>query len=103
VGALATVSLCQVTNLADTLKTLKEKNFWIYGADGTAQEDIHQTTFAGPICLVIGSEGKGIRPLVKKQCDHLVKIPMHSALDSLNASVATGVILFEIVRQRARS
>lgn len=100
VGAMAMISLCQVTNLSDTLKRLKDENFWIYGADGNAEQDIHSTNFSGATCLVIGSEGKGIRPLVKKQCDHLVKIPMHSSLDSLNASVATGVILFEMVRQR---
>jgi len=100
VGATAMITLCQVTNLADTLKQLKKENFWIYGADGSAETDIYQNDMGGSVCLVIGSEGKGIRPLVRKQCDHLVKIPMHSALDSLNASVAAGVILFEIIRQR---
>ncbi len=101
-GAMALVNFCQVTNLSDTLQQLKEKNFWIYGADGNADQTVHSCDFQGAICMVIGGEGKGIRPLVKKNCDFLVSIPMHSSLDSLNASVAAGVILFEVVRQRSK-
>lgn len=100
-GAIAMVNFCQVTNLSEALLQLKKNNFWIFGADGNAAKTIHSSDFQGPICLVIGGEGKGIRPLVKKNCDFLVSIPMHSTLDSLNASVATGVILFEVARQRA--
>ncbi len=98
-GAVAHLRLCQVVNLADTLKILKEHGFWIFGA--VADPDalsIYEADFAGPACLVIGSEGKGIRPLVRQQCDHLVTIPMRSGFDSLNASVAAAIIMFEMVR-----
>jgi 23S rRNA (guanosine2251-2'-O)-methyltransferase len=100
VGALAMVNLCQVTNLSNSLKILKKEGIWVFGAVGDAEQDIYGADFNEPTCLVIGSEGKGIRPLVKKQCDMLVSVPMHSSLDSLNASVAAGIILFEVVRQR---
>lgn len=101
-GALAHIDICLVTNLSDTLKKLKDKGFWIYGGAGDADRTIYRTEFSGPICVVIGSEGKGIRSLVKKHCDFLVSIPMQSSLDSLNASVAAGVVLFEIARQRIK-
>ncbi|MDA8163615.1 MAG: 23S rRNA (guanosine(2251)-2'-O)-methyltransferase RlmB, partial [Desulfobacteraceae bacterium] len=78
-GALAHVPLCQVTNMATALARLKEEGFWIYGAAGEAAQSLFATDFGrGPVCLVIGSEGKGIRPLVRKQCDLLVSIPMQS-------------------------
>lgn len=99
-GALAHMHICQVTNLAAAMKRLKKEGFWIYGAAGEANRTIYQTDFSGPICLVIGGEEKGIRPLIREQCDFLVAVPMHSPLDSLNASVAAAVILFEIVRQQ---
>lgn len=99
-GALSHMPICQVTNLAETLKRLREEGIWIYGADKDTPLNIYQADFSGPICLVIGSEGKGMRPLVKKQCDFLITIPMRGNLDSLNASVATAVILFEIVRRQ---
>jgi 23S rRNA (guanosine2251-2'-O)-methyltransferase len=100
-GALAHMDLCQVTNLAVTLGSLKKEGFWIYGAAGEAANSIYRTDFSrGPLCLVIGSEEKGIRPLVREQCDLLVSIPMRSSLDSLNAAAAAAVILFEVVRQR---
>ena len=99
-GTMALVNLCQVTNLAQTLKELKEEGYWIYGAAGEAGQSLFETSFSGPICIVIGSEGKGLRPLVAEQCDHLVAIPLAPGVESLNASVAAGVILFEIVRQR---
>jgi 23S rRNA (guanosine2251-2'-O)-methyltransferase len=100
-GALAHIDLCQVTNLAVTLDSLKKEGFWIYGTAGEAERSIYQADFSsGPICLVIGSEGKGIRPLVREHCDLLLSIPMRSPLDSLNAAAAAAVILFEIVRQR---
>lgn len=99
-GAISHMDICQVTNLVDTLKRLKEEGFWIYGTAAEAEKTIYQTEFDGPICLVTGSEEKGLRPLVRKHCDFLVSIPMRSTLDSLNASVATAVILYEILRQR---
>ncbi|MFZ5774832.1 MAG: 23S rRNA (guanosine(2251)-2'-O)-methyltransferase RlmB [Thermodesulfobacteriota bacterium] len=99
-GATAHLDLCTVTNLASSLRTLKEHGFWVYGAAGEAAGSLYATRFEGPICLVIGGEGKGLRPLIREQCDHLVAIPMAGSLNSLNASVAAGVILFEMVRQR---
>jgi 23S rRNA (guanosine2251-2'-O)-methyltransferase len=101
-GALALVNFCQVTNLSDALLQLKKKNFWIFGADASAEKTLYTGDFQGNVCIVIGGESKGIRPLVKKSCDFLISIPMGSSLDSLNASVAAGVILFEAVRQRSR-
>ncbi|MBU0481361.1 MAG: 23S rRNA (guanosine(2251)-2'-O)-methyltransferase RlmB [Proteobacteria bacterium] len=99
-GALSHIRICQVTNLATSLQTLKDAGYWIFGADGHADKTIYETDFTGPSCLVIGSEGKGIRPLVKKNCDQLVKIPMSGTIESLNASVAAGIVIFEIVRQQ---
>jgi len=99
-GAVSYLPLCPVTNMVSALQQLKEAGYWIFGAEGQAEETIYQAKFNGPVCLVIGGERNGIRPLVKKQCDFLVSIPMHSSLDSLNASVAAAVILFEIVRQQ---
>ncbi len=100
-GAISHLQIAQVVNLADTLKLLKEKGFWIYGTvvdRGAAS--IYSTDFSGRIGLVIGSEGKGIRPLVQKQCDHLVTIPMATDFDSLNASVAAALVMFEVVRRQ---
>ncbi|MCA1765233.1 MAG: 23S rRNA (guanosine(2251)-2'-O)-methyltransferase RlmB [Desulfobulbaceae bacterium] len=99
-GALAHLKICRVTNLAESLALLKDRGFWIFGAVGESSETIYEADFSGPTCLVIGSEGKGIRPLVRKQCDFLVKIPMKKTINSLNASVAAGIILFEIVRKK---
>jgi 23S rRNA (guanosine2251-2'-O)-methyltransferase len=99
-GTLAFAPLCQVTNLAQTLKELKKKGFWLYGAAGGGGQPLYETAFSGPLCLVIGGEGKGLRPLVAEQCDQLLAIPMAPGVESLNASVAAGVILFEMVRQR---
>ena len=98
-GAISHLRICQVVNLADTLKLLKEKGFWMYGTvvDRNAAS-IFTTDFSGNIGLVIGSEGKGIRPLVKKLCDHLVTIPMATDFDSLNASVAAALVMFEVNR-----
>ncbi len=103
VGAMAHVTICTVTNLVSSLKQLQEHGFWIYGAAGEANGTLYEADFAGKVCLVVGGEGKGIRPLVRSQCDHLISIPMQHGLDSLNASVATGVILFEMMRQRWHS
>jgi len=99
-GAVSHMDICQVTNLTTSLKMLKEAGFWVFGAvkDKDAQS-LYQTDFSVPACLVIGSEGKGIRPLVKKECDLLISIPMFGTLDSLNSSAAAAVILFEVMRQ----
>lgn len=99
-GAVAHLHLCQVVNLADTLKILKDRGYWIFGAVAESEvASIYSTNFTGKVCLVIGSEGKGIRPLVRKQCDFLVTIPMHASFNSLNASVAAAIIMFEIARR----
>lgn len=99
-GAVAHLRIAQVVNLAETLRRLKEHGFWIFGAvvdpDAVA---VYSTDFSGPVCLVIGGEGKGIRPLVQKQCDHLITIPMQGSFNSLNASVAAAIIMFEIARR----
>lgn len=103
-GAISHIDICQVTNLAESLKQLKEAGAWIFGAvkDATAQS-IFTTDFALPACLVVGGEGQGIRPLVRRQCDVLVSIPMIGTLDSLNSSVAAGIIMFEMLRQKMYS
>ena len=100
-GALAHLKLCQVVNLVETLKELQQQGFWTYGAVVSEEAtSLYETDFSGKVALVIGSEGKGIRPLVKKSCDHLITIPMQSDFDSLNVSVAAAVIMFELVRPR---
>ena len=102
-GAVAHLVLGRAGNLRTAQERLKERGFWIYGAvaDEPGARSIHQVEFSGAVALVVGSEGKGIRPLVRRSCDELVTIPMRSGFDSLNVSVAAAVIMFEIVRQRA--
>jgi 23S rRNA (guanosine2251-2'-O)-methyltransferase len=99
-GALAHLPVCQSTNFVRMLQKLKELGLWIYGAMKEGGVSIYQSDFAGPLCLVIGGEEKGIRPLVREQCDFKVTIPMLREIDSLNASVAAGIMLFEIVRRK---
>lgn len=99
-GALEHIRLVQAVNLVRTLQALKEKGFWIFGLDHRARQDCYHTDFTGPSALVIGGEGSGIRPLVKKNCDHLVSIPQEGAVSSLNASVAGAVVMYEAYRQR---
>ncbi len=100
-GAMSHIDICQVTNLAQSLQALKDVGAWVFGAikDDDAQS-LYNTDLLLPACIVVGSEGSGIRPLVRKQCDVLLSIPMEGKLDSLNSSVAAGVIMFEILRQR---
>ncbi len=99
-GAVSHIDICQVTNLATSLQKLKEAGAWIFGAIKDAEaQSLFETDLAVPSCIVVGSEGQGIRPLVRKQCDVLVSIPMVGSLDSLNSSVAAGVMLFEVLRQ----
>ncbi len=100
-GALAHLDVCIVTNLATFLDKLKETGVWIYGTVKDDGQVIHDTDLTGGVCLVIGNEEKGLRPLVRKCCDFAVTIPMPGELDSLNASVAAGIAMFEVVRQRA--
>jgi len=99
-GALAHLDLCVVTNLATFLGKLKDTGLWIHGTVKEDGQPLHDVDLTDGVCLVIGNEEKGIRPLVLKRCDFAVTIPMPGALDSLNASVAAGIAMFEVVRQR---
>jgi 23S rRNA (guanosine2251-2'-O)-methyltransferase len=100
-GAAETVPLVAVVNLARTLRQLKERGIWLVGTDDTADKALYEADLKGPLALVMGSEGEGLRRLTRECCDLLVSIPMAGAVESLNVSVATGVVLFEAVRQRA--
>mgnify|MGYP001817638484 FL=1 len=100
-GAEQSTPFIQVTNLSRTLKLLKTYNIWIIGTTGATDATIYNTDLSGSVALVMGAEGTGMRRLTQEQCDLLVKIPMAGSVESLNVSVATGVCLFETVRQRA--
>jgi 23S rRNA (guanosine2251-2'-O)-methyltransferase len=99
-GAADTVPLIQVTNLVNTLRWLQQQGIWIIGTDDTTQTSLFDTILTGPLALVLGAEGTGLRRLTQENCDALVSIPMFGKVESLNVSVATGVCLFEAVRQR---
>jgi 23S rRNA (guanosine2251-2'-O)-methyltransferase len=99
-GATAHVPIAKVTNIARTLKELKEQDFWIVGLDERASGTYDTLGFNMNCAIVLGAEGKGVHDLVKKNCDFLVSIPMLGKVSSLNVSVAAGVVLFEVVRQR---
>ena len=99
-GAAETVPLIQVTNLARSLRTIQEAGVWVIGTAGEAEQLIYDVKLAGPMALVMGAEGKGMRRLTREVCDELIKLPMSGSVSSLNVSVATGVCLYEIVRQR---
>ena len=99
-GAAETVPYITVTNLARTLRELKERDIWIVGADGEAETDMHSFKHAGALAWVLGAEGEGLRRLTKENCDQLVRIPMLGSVESLNVSVSAGVCLYEARRQR---
>jgi len=101
-GAADTVPYFMVTNLARTLNELKERNIQIVGTSDDAVQSIFDADLRGPLALVMGAEGSGMRQLTRKTCDRLVHLPMHGAVESLNVSVASGVCLYEAVRQRGR-
>lgn len=100
-GAAETVPYIAVTNLARTLRELKERNIWIIGTDSNAEQDLFSAKLNGPIAWVLGAEEEGLRRLTKENCDELVRIPMAGSVESLNVSVASGICLFETRRQRA--
>lgn len=100
-GAAEIVPFIPVTNLARTLEKLKARGVWVKGAAGEAQGTVYQSDLTGPLALVMGAEGAGLRRLTRDTCDELVKIPMAGTVSSLNVSVATGVFLFEALRQRS--
>jgi 23S rRNA (guanosine2251-2'-O)-methyltransferase len=100
-GAAETMPYFMVTNLARTLGELKERSIWCIGTSDDAPKTIYQVDLKGPTALVLGAEGQGMRQLTRKTCDELVGIPMRGAVESLNVSVASGVCLYEAVRQRS--
>jgi 23S rRNA (guanosine2251-2'-O)-methyltransferase len=99
-GAAETMPYFMVTNLARTLNELKERNIWIIGTSGDASKTLYQVDLKGPVALVLGAEGPGMRQLTRKTCDELMGIPMQGAVESLNVSVASAVCLYEALRQR---
>ena len=99
-GAAEHVPFIPVTNLARTLRELKQRGIWLVGAAGEAEADLYAMDLAGPVALVLGAEEKGLRRLTREECDYLAHIPMTGTVESLNVSVATGVFLFEALSQR---
>ena len=100
-GATVHLPIAKVTNVSTTIETLQKVGIWVYGASGDAKEKIYDLDLSTDVAIVIGAEGKGIRPLVKKKCDRLFYIPMKGPLTSFNASVSGGMILYEAMRQRS--
>ena len=99
-GAINSIKIFQVTNLVRTIKAIQKEGLWVIGLDGNSSTSIYNVNLADPIAIVMGAEGKGIRLLIKKTCDQVVTIPMSGNVESLNVSVATGIALFESMRQR---
>ena len=100
-GAVSHLKICKVNNLVRTIEDLKKNGFWVVGTHLSGEKNYNQLDYKMPVALVMGNEEKGIRKLVAENCDFLVKIPMKGKLDSLNVSVSTGILLFEIIRQRS--
>ena len=100
-GAAEVLPILEATNLARVLRRLKERGIWLYGTDDEAPVSLWQADLDGPLGLVMGAEGSGLRRLTRELCDHLVRIPMAGCVESLNVSVATGVALYEIQRRRS--
>jgi len=102
-GAAETVPFCQVTNLARTLQKLKDAGVWIVGTADTADKELFDADLTGPLALVMGAEGAGMRRLTREACDYTVRLPMRGVVESLNVSVATGIVLYEALRQRRKA
>jgi 23S rRNA (guanosine2251-2'-O)-methyltransferase len=102
-GASQLIPFFQVTNLVRAMEGIKKRGIWLVGAAGEASQTVYQTDLTGAIGIVMGAEGEGLRKLTRDTCDFLAKIPMTDAVESLNVSVATGVFIFESVRQRMQS
>ena len=100
-GGADRVPLVAATNLARALRTLKDAGVWITGLAGDTEQSIYDVDLKGPVALVLGSEGEGMRRLTRETCDFIARIPMPGSMESLNVSVATGVVLFEALRQRS--
>lgn len=99
-GAIEYVPVARIGNIAQTLKTLKDKGFWVAGADMDGTQNYYEADLTGPLVLVVGSEGKGMGRLTKEACDFMVKMPMTGRINSLNASVAGSILMYESMRQR---
>ena len=99
-GATEHALMAEVTNLVNTIQKLKEMEYWIVGLDGNGDKLYTEVDYTSPTALVVGNEGRGIRRLVKEHCDFLVRIPLLGKIESLNASVAGGLVMFEVVRRR---
>jgi len=99
-GAVEHVKVARVSNISTAIQKLKDRGLWVYGAHQDAAESCFNTDLTGKIALVVGSEGRGISPLVAKHCDRLVSIPMKGKMSSLNVSVAAGILMYEVLRQR---
>ena len=102
-GAVETIPVAQVTNIVHSLEAMKKGGYWVYGLAGEAGQSLYEVNFSGKVVLLVGSEGEGIRPLVRKQCDVVLAIPQYGGVGSLNASVAGAIALFEAARQRNNS
>ncbi len=100
-GAIEHLPVARAVNLSQAIERLKEARFWIYGLDAKGTRSYTEVDYRGPVALVVGGEGRGMRPLVAGRCDGTVRIPMQGKVESLNVSVATAVVLYEILRQRA--
>ncbi|HCV41919.1 MAG TPA: 23S rRNA (guanosine(2251)-2'-O)-methyltransferase RlmB [Bacteroidetes bacterium] len=99
-GAVEHMAIAEVTNVSNAIGRLKENGYWIVGLDAVGDKLYTGVDYKTPTALIVGSEGKGIRRLVKEHCDFLVKIPLHGKIESLNASVAGGLVMFEVAKQR---
>jgi 23S rRNA (guanosine2251-2'-O)-methyltransferase len=100
-GGAETVPVIEVTNITRCLKDLQQAGVWVYGTSGSATDSLYDHDYNGPLALVMGAEGSGLRRLTSESCDHLLKLPMCGQVESLNVSVATGVCLYEILRSRS--
>ena len=102
-GAISNLQIFHVTNLSRTIKEIQKRGIWVVGLDGSSQKSLYDINLTGSIAIIVGSEGKGIRHLIKKNCDQIVSIPMTGNIESLNVSVATAISLFETKRQKESS
>lgn len=101
-GALANVKVCEVTNLSNAIKELKNNGYWIVGTDMDGKKYYNELDYKMPVCLVVGNEGSGMSRLVKEACDYIVSIPMYGKINSLNASVAAGIMIYEVLEKRGK-
>lgn len=101
-GAAETVPFVQVTNLARSLRMLQQRGIWLTGADAETSQNIYVADLCGPLALVMGAEGRGLRRLTREHCDQLIRLPMCGSVQSLNVSVSTGICLYEALRQRGK-